>query len=421
MSAILGRANVGWYAFLVCFPLSWYYLSQTVLISFAYREGLTALLSAGTFLPLMVAAVASAWEGGRLSGSPVTISTSPRHPLTIATLSVLPTFMVVTFSHLTATAIVLASNGVTPPLPEPRLYVGLIVLVYGVSVFSWFAGYFLTNVIGAPLMAVAVYLLAISPSLTGHFGYRAIVADRSGCCGIEQQVDWHSIATPLFVSLGLILVSFAIASWLWIRIGLYPVLGLIGIAALAVGLVLPAQMANRFATQPRDTAQLICETSTATSINYCVWPEQRSSLGTLSQSADRMLITWSGQGLIDVPKVVSARDPGKLPNGHLAISFPPDPTSGAIGLALATGLLPDPSRCQGQAPSGFDYFQLVMWLVLDGGASRDDKAFEQFRGPGGRGPLQDALSIKQQPIHDQITWYTQNAEALRSCPTAARG
>jgi len=421
LSAVLGRTNIGWYSFLVCFPLSWYYLYKTVLIPYPYREGLTALLSAGTFLPLMVAAVASAWEGGRLSDSSVAISTSPRHPLIIATLSILPTFIVVTLSHLAATAIVLASHGVNRPLPEPRLYLGLIALIYGISILSWFVGYFFTNVIGAPLMAVLVYLLAISPSLTSHIGYRAMVADRSTCCGIDEQVDWRSVATPLYIALGLILVSLAIASWLWIRRGVYPVLGLIGVAAIVAGLVLPGQMTNRFATSPRDADQFICETSTETSIKYCVWPEQRSSLSSIREFADKALKTWSEQGVIGLPKAVSSRKAGQTSDGYLAVSFPPNPTQGAIGLALATGSLPDPSLCQGQAPRSFGYFQLVIWLAIDGGASPDDTAFKQFRGRGSSGSLQDALAIRQQPINDQITWYTQNSEALRSCTTTLGG
>lgn len=415
MNAVLGRTNIGWYTFLICLPLSWYYLDRKVLILFPYREGLTALLSAGNFLPLVVVAVAAAWEGGRQSSSTLGISASVRSPFVIAAISVLPAFVVVTMSHLAATVLVLSSNDLTPPIPELPLYIGLLALLFGVGVTSWFVGYFLTNVIAAPLMAVIVYFLAILPSLTKHQEFRALVADRSGCCGIDQQVDWRSIATPLFIALGVVFVAIAIASWLWIRGGLYPLAGIIGVAALGIGLALPGQMNDPWAATARSAAELRCETSSATGIEYCVWPEQQSQLEALRSTGDGILTAWRSRDLIPDPSLVSLGETGQAEPGQFSIDLPPDASNGEIALALAFGALPDPSRCQGPALDGFSFFTMVVWLAVAGGTPIDDPAFDQFAGMRPTSLLDEVASIRARPVDDQLAWFTSNAATLATC------
>lgn len=282
-----------------------------------------------------------------------------------------------------------------------------------------FVGYFLTGVIAAPLMAVVVYFLAIMPSLIKHPEYRALSADRSGCCGLEQQVDWFSIATPFLIAIGCILVSIAMASWLWIRGGFYPLFGLIGLASLITGIMLPSQMEDAWAVSARDADQLICESSANISIEYCVWPEQRASLGFLLEVGDLALTTWGNQELITLPRRVSSQAPTQVNGneGAIAVSFPPEPSKGDIALSLAIGSLPDPAQCRGPAPERFDYFELVIWLMIDAGTSPDDQVFEQFQTSNRAGPLDQVQSITHQPIEDQLTWFSQNEGLLAACQT----
>lgn len=421
MSAVYNRFNIGWYTWLVCFPLSWFYLRQSVLIEQPYREGVTALLSAGNFLPLMVAAVAAAWEGGRLSNSSVAIPSSTRHPLTIATLSILPTCVVVTLSHLVAMGIVLASNDLGPPLPHFGLYAGLVALVIGISIFSWFVGYFLTNVIAAPLMAVVIYGLAITPTLIKRPEFYSLSADRSGCCGLEQQVDRFAVATPYVIATGCILASVAMAAWLWNRGGWYPLLGLLGIVALIAGVALPGRMEDAWAVSSRDADQLICERSATTSIEYCVWPEQRADAGLFLEVGDMALRTWSNQQLIVLPRRASTQAPMAVNEGQVTASFPPDPSKGQIALSLAIGSLPDPSVCSGPAPQGVDPFQLMIWLSINAGVPPDDRVFDQFRDPSSSGPVDRVLAITRRPIADQLAWFARNKELLAACQTGPAG
>lgn len=419
MISLLNRYNLGWYTFVVCFPLSWYYLNQKVLIPFPYREGLTALLSSGNFLPLMIAAIAAAWEGGRLSESSVAIPSSVHSPLTIAGISIAPTVVTTLLSHFTATTIVLAGTELTPPFPDPLIYLGFVVMLAGVAVISWFAGFFLTNVIAAPLMALFVYALSITPSVINEPQYRALVADRSGCCGLEQRVDFNAVMSPVLIAIAFVGIGAAVGAWMWFRTHSSTLAGAIGVIALLIGIVLPGRMEDQWATAPRPIDSLDCEQSNTSLITYCVWPEQHNELPELMRVGDTSFSIWSDQHLLPVPLRVSSEASLGIDEGSVVVGFPPNSSEGRLVLALAMGIIPDPSQCSGTAPDGFDYFQLLIWLTMTTGVSSEDEALQQFKFPDGSGPMGEVLRQRQLPQDQQQVWFRDSMEKLDGCQSTS--
>lgn len=413
MSAILGRLNAGWYAILLCFPLT-LLLQTSVHTRLAYREGQTALLSESVYPTLIVIAMVAAWEGGRLAGGPVSMRSAARSPLAVVGLSTAPGVVSGVAGHLAATAIALIRAGVTPPLPSPRLYLGFVVIAFGIAVVSWMVGYALDTVIGVPLMAALVYLGMLLPLLWDRQPFLALLAEHSTCCSIAQQVDWRAVLAPVVVGSGLTFFGVAIAMWVWRPTRWSGPVAAIAVGVLVTGLVLPAFIANPDQVQARDERDLICEQSPSSARTYCAWPEQQSDLDAFIRDGDATLNAWATLGLPFAPETITTATMTSGDQDVVAVAFRPEPGRGDIAIALATAVLPEPSTCRDDLMGS--YVTSMVWLALAGGASPDDRALAQFAGIGGAvgGPLDAAQDMRSQSPDAQRAWFAREYGQLQA-------
>ncbi|MGC4191677.1 MAG: hypothetical protein QM589_11045 [Thermomicrobiales bacterium] len=373
-------------------------------------------MSESVFPTLMVIAMVGAWEGGRLAGGPVSMRSAARMPLAVIGLSTVPGVISGVAGHLVATMISLSHAGIVPPLPSPLLYLGFVLVAWGVATVSWLVGYALDTVISLPLMAGAVYLGMIWPLLTGDIAFRSLLAEHSSCCSISQQVDWRGVLAPILFGIGLAVCGSAIAVWTWRPHRWSGLVAAFAVLVLGVGLVLPTFIANRDQVQARDARALVCRQSASSVRTYCVWPEQSGDLDAFIREGDTTLDAWARLGLPFAPATVTtAMSTGGVPDA-VSVSFGPDPTQGHIALALATALLPEPYTCQGNVAGS--YVSLMLWMALAGGASSDDRALAQFTMPGNPsgGPLVTAQDRLAQSADAQGAWFAQEyAQMLAGC------
>jgi len=413
MSAILGRLNAGWYAILLCFPLT-LLLQDSVQARLTYREGQTALLSESVFPTLIVIAMTAAWEGGRLAGGPVSMRSAVRSPLAVVGLSTAPGVVSGVAGHLAATMLSLSDAKVAPPLPSLRLYLGFVVVAWSVAVISWLVGYALDTVISVPLMAGAVYLGMIWPLFTGRIAFRSLLAEHSSCCSIAQEVDWRAVLAPFVFGVGLVGVGLAIAMWVWRPMRWSGLMVAVAVLVFAGGLAMPALIANRDQVQARDMDALVCKQSSSSSRLYCVWPEQDADLDALVREGDATLNAWATLGLPFAPETITTATMTSGDQDAVAVAFRPQPGRGDIAIALATAVLPEPYTCRDDLMGS--YVTLMVWLALAGGASPGDRAIAQFAGMGSAssGPLAVAQARLAQAAELQRTWFEQEYAQLRA-------
>lgn len=416
------RKNVGWWCLPVCIVLSLYYFSDLLPIEpQLYREGISARLSGALFLPLILGATAAAWEGAKQARLKPSLYSATRPPTQVLLSSLLPVFASVTVGFFGAMMLRMAIWGLDPPIPDTVLLLEGSALILGFTIAGWLIGFVIKSVAAAPIAAVFAYLACIFAAILQNRRMFVLTGDHSGCCGLDQEIDPVAHIAPVLVAMSMIGMGWWITSVLIRRIShRFLVIPVLSIASLLIALWLPSTMEFERGLVARSSG-LNCEVSAASDIEYCVWEEQDSELGHLTEVGDATLAAWKPFLPSPLPKQVTGKARVALDNDRsISIAFPDDPSFADLVLALSAGILPEPANCTTGTPnSGLAWFYLMTWLMVTGGVAPDDPAVQQFDVALAQSSAPSAFAqrLEQHPLEVQQAWYEHAVDAVESCDT----
>ena len=359
------------------------------------------------FMIAPAAALAGAWEGGRIRRARVAGWAPARSQLRIATAHLLPVFAMVAVGVTAAFAATASTALGAPGFPDPWMI--LLCLAVGCShaVLGYAAGLLLPVPVSLPLCLAVSYVWTAYTGTVEPLWLRYLTGMYlDDCCALDQVPKTGVLVSPVVMALGL-----ATAGGLLIaaRRRLPAALG--AVVAVAVGFALAAWPVHHLGADP--TRARTGTQCAGTGPQICLWPEQQ-------RAADRIRLTvrtgyarLAAAGL-HLPDIVKASDDARQ-HGALTLLASTSPTTQEITDDLSQAILPaDPPACSEDTPypGNAAYGPLQAWLDLAQGGTG-----QLLAGEVTATDIQLAEHVRALPRDEQLSWFAADMNSLTHCDT----
>ncbi|MFN8052427.1 MAG: hypothetical protein U0Q22_13355 [Acidimicrobiales bacterium] len=362
---------------------------------------------AAAFVPAAAAAGLGAWQASRLCRAGIDQWTSRRPPQRVFA-GALSRIIAIEWLVLVVGPVwrMLADGGGTPR-PVAVLMVGAsAAVVAGAAFVGCVLGSVLPAVI-APAVAVAVvYLWMVLPYGFEPLWLRHLAGDPSGCCLSSTELSPRGVVAPLLVGLGLVGAAMVAVDWRsrpWPR---RSTAGAIMVAAVVSAGVVAAPLPAD-PVQPRSTGLRCGGAAGPGAGRICLWGEHEPRRSEVERVVSDVRRRFGAIG-VTLPVRVTEED---IAAGAWPITVPDDRSPGQLRRSVATGLVPQDSRCDpglqaGAALGTLDV--LVPYVLLVAGARPRAEEFVE-------GALARAEAEAANPPVEQARWLTAQLTALADC------
>lgn len=399
MPAFWWRANVAvrWSPLVVLLAsLGW----GAVPVEGSYALAATATGASSIFVVGPLCAAFASWEAGRIRRSSLLAVPPARHPLTIASASLLPVVTVGVIALSIAIALRFVTFGVASP-PSLEVLATAAAVLLGLCALGYGVGSSVSPVVAVPTTLLATYAWMVVPPALQPLWLRHLNGSWVTCCPVAGDIAPGAVGGATIVALGFGLAGALLVSRPLTRVRVaaavvLPALG-VGIGSLAVNDL------GALPVVPRDVVQDCSSTEPA----VCVYPEHGHRLEVVSDVARTAAPRWQALGAV-VPASFEERLGGRLkPGFYVAAEADQDD----LVSSLVTELLPPLPDCKGGGMSAASALApLNSVLAIAGGMSADAAALRY-----GEEASAVATEVLDAPPPARRSWVQTNVDAVGRC------